>query len=287
MIARATVADGTAPISEQAVHALAADVRPDTCLHGGKTVRWATRTSSPATGTIPPWRRSWWTRPSAGPVSVADWWPRCSRRAYPALGWGARQPACRGRGRAAARSHRRPGTAAAASLARNPGPARRRGAGRRHAADLPWTRDDAELLRVNAAAFAWHPEGTWTQARDRRASRRAVVRSRGLFLAFPSEGDPNRLLGFHWTKVHAPENGDPGWGRCTWSASTPTRRAGLADAHARRRLHHLRDRGLGTVLLYVEGDNTAALHTYERLGFERFHVDVAYAAQPDLAVRTV
>ncbi len=37
---------------------------------------------------------------------------------------------------------------------------------------------------------------------------------------------------------------------------------------------------LGTVLLYVEGDNTAALHTYERLGFERFHVDVAYAAQP-------
>jgi mycothiol synthase len=27
----------------------------------------------------------------------------------------------------------------------------------------------------------------------------------------------------------------------------------------------------------VEGDNAAALHTYERLGFAPFHVDVAYA----------
>ncbi|MGB3369970.1 MAG: GNAT family N-acetyltransferase, partial [Rhodococcus sp. (in: high G+C Gram-positive bacteria)] len=41
-------------------------------------------------------------------------------------------------------------------------------------------------------------------------------------------------------------------------------------------LHYLRNRGLGDVLLYVEADNAAAVHTYERLGFTRFHVDAAY-----------
>ena len=32
-----------------------------------------------------------------------------------------------------------------------------------------------------------------------------------------------------------------------------------------------------TVMLYVESDNTAALRTYERLGFTRHRVDTAYA----------
>ena len=41
-------------------------------------------------------------------------------------------------------------------------------------------------------------------------------------------------------------------------------------------LHYFADRRIGTVMLYVEGDNTAALHTYERLGFARYAVDVAY-----------
>jgi mycothiol synthase len=30
------------------------------------------------------------------------------------------------------------------------------------------------------------------------------------------------------------------------------------------------------VELYVEGDNAAALRTYERLGFTRYAIDVAY-----------
>ena len=42
-------------------------------------------------------------------------------------------------------------------------------------------------------------------------------------------------------------------------------------------LHHLADRGLQTVMLYVEADNSAAVKTYQRLGFEIFSVDVAYA----------
>ncbi|RVW00725.1 mycothiol synthase [Rhodococcus xishaensis] len=147
--------------------------------------------------------------------------------------------------------------------------------------------DDAELLRVNAEAFAWHPEqGTWTQREidERRAE--AWFDPEGLFLAFPSGGDSavdaTRLLGFHWTKVHPPENGSPALGEVYVVGIDPAAQGrGLGRVLTLAGLHHLRDRGLGTVLLYVEGDNTAALHTYERLGFEQFHIDVAYASRHD------
>ena len=42
-------------------------------------------------------------------------------------------------------------------------------------------------------------------------------------------------------------------------------------------LHHLRDVGMTDVLLYTEAGNTAAVHTYERLGFTVHSVDAAYA----------
>ena len=42
-------------------------------------------------------------------------------------------------------------------------------------------------------------------------------------------------------------------------------------------LRHLHDRGLRTVLLYVEADNAAAVRLYESLGFTRWHTDVVYS----------
>ena len=50
-------------------------------------------------------------------------------------------------------------------------------------------------------------------------------------------------------------------------------------------LHYLADRlgTEGTVLLYVEADNTAAVKTYRRLGFERYSADVAYAGAPTVS----
>ena len=41
-------------------------------------------------------------------------------------------------------------------------------------------------------------------------------------------------------------------------------------------LEHLRSRGLNEVMLYVDESNTAAVRTYEALGFTRVDVDVLY-----------
>ncbi|MEU2000660.1 mycothiol synthase [Rhodococcus sp. NPDC019627] len=138
--------------------------------------------------------------------------------------------------------------------------------------------DDSEVLRVNAAAFAWHPEqGSWT-AREI-AERRAEdwFDPAGLFMAFEAS-DERTLLGFHWTKVHPAQGENPAIGEVYVVAIDPSAQGrGLGRFLTLAGLHYLRDRGIGAVLLYVEGDNAAALHTYERLGFAPFHVDVAYA----------
>lgn len=138
-------------------------------------------------------------------------------------------------------------------------------------------RDDEQLLRVNNAAFAWHPEQSGWTAADM-AERRAEpwFDPEGLFLAF---GNSGALLGFHWTKVHADEPGlgevyiigvDPaGQGRGLGRELTVVGMVSLA-----RRLAGAAE---PTVMLYVESDNTVAVRTYQRLGFAVARVDTAYA----------
>jgi mycothiol synthase len=53
--------------------------------------------------------------------------------------------------------------------------------------------------------------------------------------------------------------------------------AGLGRALTSAGLDHLVGRGLGTAVLWVAGDNSAAIHTYRRAGFERTALDVRYA----------
>jgi mycothiol synthase len=142
------------------------------------------------------------------------------------------------------------------------------------------TADDAELLRVNNAAFAMHPEqGGWTAADlDERRSE-SWFDPEGLFLAFDEQTDA--LRGFHWTKVHSDQTGlgevyvvgvDP--------AAQGSGLGGLLTAvgvaHLARRLGGAAE---PTVMLYVESDNTAALKTYRRLDFTQFSVDTAYAVR--------
>ncbi|MGV0812338.1 mycothiol synthase [Mycolicibacterium boenickei] len=141
--------------------------------------------------------------------------------------------------------------------------------------------DDAEILRVNNAAFSWHPEqGGWTEQEI--AERRAEpwFDPEGLFEAVDEQ--TGALLGFHWTKVHAASRGEahtPELGEVYVVGVDPAAQGrGLGSVLTLVGLHHLADRSLATVLLYVEADNSAAVATYRNLGFEVFTVDVAYAA---------
>ncbi|MGB3772225.1 MAG: mycothiol synthase [Rhodococcus sp. (in: high G+C Gram-positive bacteria)] len=138
--------------------------------------------------------------------------------------------------------------------------------------------DDAEILRVNNAAFSWHPEqGGWTQSEidDRRAE--DWFDPEGLFIATPDD-DPDTVLGFHWTKVHPPSGDDPELGEVYVVGIDPAAQGrGLGRLLTLAGLHYLAHRGLPTASLYVESDNPAAVHTYDKLGFANFHVDAAFA----------
>ena len=132
--------------------------------------------------------------------------------------------------------------------------------------------DDAEILRVNNAAFDWHPEqGGWTQHEVDERTGAPWFDPAGVFLAFDA-ADPQTLLGFHWTKVDKPDLGEV----YIVGIDPHAQGRGLGALLTAAGLHHLADRGLGAVELYVEGDNTAALHTYGRLGFTRYRADITY-----------
>jgi mycothiol synthase len=137
--------------------------------------------------------------------------------------------------------------------------------------------DDAELVRVNNAAFAWHPEqGGWTEADIAERRGEPWFDPAGLFMAVDEH--TGKLLGFHWTKVHTGDLGEV----YIVGVDRAAQGFGLGSTLTLVGLHHLAERLSGsegpTVMLYVEADNSAAVKTYQRLGFDVFHVDVAYAA---------
>ncbi|WP_168582353.1 mycothiol synthase [Gephyromycinifex aptenodytis] len=137
-------------------------------------------------------------------------------------------------------------------------------------ADLdPW-------LQVNSLAFASHPEQGRMSARDVQARMAEPwFDADGFFLAF-DERDATastapRLAAFHWTKVVEDE------GEVYVVGVHPDYQGlGLGRSLTAAGLAYLRDRGLETVTLYVEGDNEAALHTYRRQGFTPLSTDVMY-----------
>lgn len=166
---------------------------------------------------------------------------------------------------------------------------------RRHLRDIPeyavpqnismrtygGTADDAELLRVNNAAFSWHPEqGGWSQADFAARAAEPWFDPDGIFLAF--DDGTRELLGFHWTKVHGDDTG-AGPGEVYVLGVDPSAQGrGLGRMLTLRGLEHLAQRlprrDDATVILYVESDNVAAIRTYEGLGFVPAAVDTAFSA---------
>lgn len=144
--------------------------------------------------------------------------------------------------------------------------------------------DDEEWLRLNAAAFADHPEqGRWTIEDLRRRMREPWFDPEGFFLAERA----GRLVGFHWTKVHGGNGDDSHHGHdpigevYVVGVDPGEQGTGLGRALTLAGLQHLRHRGLPAVMLYVDADNEPAIRLYTRLGFIRWETDVMFSRDGD------
>ena len=143
--------------------------------------------------------------------------------------------------------------------------------------------DDDDWLALNARAFASHPEqGKWTQA-DLAHREAAPWFDPGGFLLAEHGG---HLAGFHWTKIHKPAAGQgaddsPGGtepvGEVYVIGVDPAEQGtGLGRALTLAGLRYLRDREMPAVMLYVDGENAAAIRLYGALGFAHSATDVMY-----------
>ena len=133
--------------------------------------------------------------------------------------------------------------------------------------------DEDAFLALNAEAFAQHPEqgGMTRDDLDQRMAE-PWFDPAGFFVAehHPADAAP-RLVGFHWTKVH--DDSRP-YGEVYVVGVSPTAQgSGLGRLLTLTGLHHLAERGLDEVLLYVESDNAAAIAVYSRLGFSHADAD--------------
>jgi mycothiol synthase len=130
--------------------------------------------------------------------------------------------------------------------------------------------DEQEWLRVNAAAFASHPEQALIDLddlNDRMAE--SWFDARGFFVA-TKDGS---MIGFHWTKQHQDQLGEVYvLGIAPWAA-----RQGLGKALLLTGLRWLQQQGNSRVKLYVESDHQAAIELYLTYGFATASRDVMYA----------
>ena len=136
--------------------------------------------------------------------------------------------------------------------------------------------DEETWLDLNARAFAHHPEqGSWTAADLAERTAEPWFDPAGFFL-LAVDGRP---VGFHWTKVHpAGEYGPEPVGEVYVVGIDPAAQGhGYGKLLTAAGLRHLADAGLGEIVLYVDADNTAAVHLYAGLGFRLESADIMYA----------
>ena len=130
--------------------------------------------------------------------------------------------------------------------------------------------DEQEWLRVNAAAFAHHPEQALIDGDDL-ADRMAEpwFDPKGFFVATIDD----TMVGFHWTKQHQDQLGEV----YVLGIEPSAAGRGLGKALLLTGLRSLQQRGNTRVELYVEADQPAAIGLYLSYGFATVSRDVMYA----------
>jgi mycothiol synthase len=156
--------------------------------------------------------------------------------------------------------------------------------------------DEDAWLAVNRRAFADHPDqGRWTRHDLHVRMAEPWFDPDGFLLAVDAR---ERLLGFHWTKLHgrlpagphrddsapqlphsggsAPHPPDPLGEVYVLGVDPSAHGLGLGTALTLAGLGLLRERGLTQAMLYVDETNSAAIALYRKLGFARWSTDVSY-----------
>lgn len=139
--------------------------------------------------------------------------------------------------------------------------------------------DDEAWLKLNAEAFASHPEqGQWTRTDLAERLAEPWFDPAGFFLAERAGDSARELVGFHWTKTHpAGAYAEEEVGEVYVLGVSPRAQgSGLGRVLLEQGLDYLTKRGFRTVILYVDGDNTGAVRLYERAGFHTRSVDLEY-----------
>src|SRR5262249_52893496 len=121
-------------------------------------------------------------------------------------------------------------------------------------------------------------QGAWTRAELEHREAQPWFDPAGFFLAMRD----GRLAGVHWTKVHqqrqAAGAGPDGRTAEVYVVGVHPREqgTGLGRPPALAGLAYSRAQELPEVMLYVDGENAAAIRLYESLGFARATTDVMY-----------
>ena len=130
--------------------------------------------------------------------------------------------------------------------------------------------DAGDLLAVNAAAFAHHPEqGALDAAGLAARVAEPWFDPAGLILGFDDEG----LAGFHWTKRVDADTGEV----YVMAVAPRVQGRGYGRVLLQAGLAHLHETATGRVLLYVDSAEAVAVRMYESAGFTVTRRDVLYA----------
>lgn len=143
--------------------------------------------------------------------------------------------------------------------------------------------DEQRWMEINNAAFSWHPE----QSNQTLDDYRAIVSApdfdpAGVFFAEQA----GHIIGFHHTKIHRDHPSGLTVGEVYVIGVDPKAHSrGVGTALMLAGMRHLIEAGAQRLELYVESDNDAATHLYNKLGFTNQvrHVSYAPRTQPSTA----
>ena len=267
MLSRALAADGTAPLSEQAVHHIVAEIGVVRHLRGRRTIRSSVTRLEPPTGA--PGDGGGRRRPGASRSRHRS----STGQAGPGEGRRGARIWAHGDLPAARAVAARLGLSRPASCCRCVGPGRPELPESRYPMAYP---ADLRGARGRRRIAARQQRGVRLASRAGRLDRARTSPS-GAPNPGSTRGPVHRGRGSRRRPGIPLDQGAPGdvanrasSARCTWWRSTRPAQGRRPRAGCYRRGPALSARAwAGPVMLYVEADNTAAVHTYERLGFAR------------------